>query len=318
MNIDEINNVEVTKNMNPEVNSALGDYDVKQIEREVAAILDPATCPKQVELTPLQAGHIYLTRNTKNRDISAPKVGGYSRAMQRGEWLENHQGFAFYADGTLADGQHRCVAIALSGTSQKIVIFMGFVKEAIQTIDQGKPRTAGEALKMDGKHDGALKATVIKLATEYHHMIGHGVRPTYSQIQIIQGVTDADVALSSCVVKADFLLKTVTDAPMKRNDVVLHLYLMTHYGHFKQDDAAVFLGHVLTGTAPYEGAPQLALSRLLTRAKHGAKSADRLNGIARIATIQKAAKLWSENVSCSKLTWSKKEGFPLATVQTDA
>jgi hypothetical protein len=306
-------NSEDLRPMTAEIANSVGDYDHALVESQVQNIIDPKKSPQLVAMTAAQAAHIYIHHNDHNRDISPRKALEYKRAMERGEWMDNHQGMAFYDGGNLADGQHRCAAIALSGKVQNVLIYIGFKKEAIQTIDLGKGRTAGEALKMEGVTDGLIKASVIKLAREYHHLIEHGVRPTYTQIQVVASVKDNNAPLDNCVEKADFLLRTVADTPMKRADVALHLFIMTQYGNFRMDHAADFIGSVLTGVAPYEGAPQLVLSRVLTRAKHGAKSADKLNGVARIATIQKAAKLWSEQQKCSKLTWSKKEGFPLAS-----
>ena len=298
--------------MTEEITSAMGDYDEAAISLEVAGIVNPATCPKVVDLTPHQAGFIYLRKNMHNRDLSESRVGEYQRAMERGEWKANHQGIAFYETGELADGQHRCAAIALSGVAVPVLIYAGFEKDAIQTIDQVKARTAGEALKMEGISDGNIKSSLMKSAMVYVHLNEHGTQSRYTVVQVIKSVNDNDAALNACLEKADYLLSSVTDSPMKRGDVALHAFLMTQHGGYQMEKACEFLSAVLTGVAPYEGAPQLVLSRILTRAKHGAKQADRLSGIARNATIQKAVKLWAEEQKCSKLVWSKKEGFPLS------
>ena len=299
--------------MTKEVEAVLSGFDKTELSKAVAAIINPAVCPHVVELKPEQAAYIYTELNKHNRDVSLQRVGEYSRAMQRGEWLANHQGIAFYEDGNLADGQHRCAAIAVSGVTIPVLIYAGFAENAIQTIDQVKPRMPGDALKMNGVVDGTLKANTVKQVKEYLHLVEHGVKPKYSLMQLVKSATDAEKALTACIAKADIALSPVTDAPLKRQDVAIQLYLMTEHGGYTMQQALDFMNAVLNGQAPYEGAPQLVLSRLLTRAKHSAKTSDRLAGVARIAVIQKAAKLWSEEQKCSKLVWSKKEGFPLAT-----
>ena len=310
--------VESTRPMSDEIASAVGDYDHEVVEAQVQEIMNPATSPKICEITPQQAAHIYNFHNAYNRDISGHKVTEYKRAMERGEWMMNHQGMAFYDNNNLADGQHRCAAIALSRIPQNVMVMAGFQREAIQTIDLGKARNAGEALKMDGVTDGAAKSIAQGWAAKYHHLVEHGNAPRYSQIQLVAMVKKHDTAWTSCFNKADFLNAAVTDSPMKRNDIALQLFIMVQYGNFTMDRAAEFIGSVLTGVAPYEGAPQLVLSRQLTRAKHSAKTSDRLAGINRIAIIQKAAKIWADGQKCSALKWSKKEGYPLAVADPQA
>lgn len=302
--------------MTPEISRILEgmtEEEIKNLEEQVRSITDPEVCPHVVDLEPEQAAWIYLNNNTHNRDLSVSRVSEYQRAMDRGEWMANHQGIAFYENGELADGQHRLAATALSGCTIPVLIFAGFKKAAIQTIDQVKARSAGDALKMEGVEDATVKANLMKQAKEYRHMVEHAAKPKYSTTQIIEEVREHGVLLSLVLHKADLLLAPVTDSPMKRTDVALQLFIMTQYGLYNIDTAIDFINDVLTGTASYEGAPQLILSRILTRAKHGAKTVDRLSGVARIATIQKAAKLWQEEQKCSKLIWSKKEGYPLAS-----
>ncbi|WP_277214004.1 hypothetical protein, partial [Isoptericola croceus] len=85
-----------------------------------------------------------------NRNFGLAKAKFYADAMKRGEWKLIHQGLAFYPDGKIADGQHRLAAVAISGTTQKFVMFPNFQDGDVDAIDVGKARSAGDAVQLLG------------------------------------------------------------------------------------------------------------------------------------------------------------------------
>ena len=115
----------------------------------------------------------------KGRD-GAPEAG-----ERRGEWKVTHQGLAFYKDGKIADGQHRLAAVAESGTDQRFVMFPNFEDGAVDAIDIGKARSAGDAVQLLGIEDAKFKAAVSRAVVEYAHEIetGRKLNPTIIQIE---------------------------------------------------------------------------------------------------------------------------------------
>jgi hypothetical protein len=103
-----------------------------------AASTDMVTSVEYV--TPETAKH-WLTRNVRNRRIRPHKVEMYAKDMKAGDWLLTHQGIGFYADGTLADGQHRLSAIVASGVSVLMNVTRGIRKMSGTGIDIGEGRT---------------------------------------------------------------------------------------------------------------------------------------------------------------------------------
>ena len=63
-----------------------------------------------VTITPAMAKDMLL-KNKINRDIKEYRITHWVWLMESQDWYTTHQGIAFYEDGTLADGQHRLLAI---------------------------------------------------------------------------------------------------------------------------------------------------------------------------------------------------------------
>jgi len=105
----------------------------------------------KINVTPSIAKEWLDTVNTSNRNISMASVNKYARDMTAGSWRETHQNvIAFYADGTLADGQHRLSAVILSGQPVKMFVATGLNRKDGSTIDQGRTRSVADALKIGG------------------------------------------------------------------------------------------------------------------------------------------------------------------------
>jgi hypothetical protein len=102
-----------------------------------------------VSITPGMA-EAYLGKNIINRNVSERLVNKYAEDMANGNWGLTHQGIAFYADGTLADGQHRLCGIIKSGKTIKMLVTTGVKKETSIDIDAGRPRSIIDGIKIGG------------------------------------------------------------------------------------------------------------------------------------------------------------------------
>jgi hypothetical protein len=92
----------------------------------------------------------WLSKNTKNRSLSAGRVEQYARDMSQGKWKMTHQGIAFNGNGTLVDGQHRLAAIVKAGKPIKMMVVEGVEGDANEFIDRGRARSFSDTLKMRG------------------------------------------------------------------------------------------------------------------------------------------------------------------------
>lgn len=82
-----------------------------------------------------------LEHNSHNRPMRMHDVRKYVQDMQEGRWVPLLSSVGFFADGTLANGQHRLMAVIESGTVQQFNVEFGHDKESAQYIDAGRSRT---------------------------------------------------------------------------------------------------------------------------------------------------------------------------------
>lgn len=101
------------------------------------------------KITP-QMAEIYLKKNDKNRKIAPSRVEKYAAMMSRGEWLLNGEPIILNGNGQVLDGQHRLMAVALSGIPIEMLVVSGVGSEAFGTIDQGAGRTFGDIMHIRG------------------------------------------------------------------------------------------------------------------------------------------------------------------------
>ncbi len=279
---------------------------------DLSAASNLATQPSiRIEtVKPVVAAIIFERYNKINRSFSVSKVYDYVEAMKRNEWKLNHQGIAFYSDNTLADGQHRMAAVAISNTNQTFCIYPNFSKEAIDTIDRSTRRTAGEALQMMGVDDGKVKAAIAKSSMEYTTELTNGKKPRLTDPQIERFVIDNDELLTSSIKIGRDSLKNVSDPCIGENDSSLLAYLMIS-GGYSGMHVVGFISSIQQGVATYPESPTVDLSRQFLRAKVSDNSKDRLNKKEKMALALKGASLWLENKSVAKVKWNPaKESLP--------
>lgn len=104
---------------------------------------------KVERITPKRAKQLLMT-NTNNRTQRADHVRHLVHALRNGEWMTNGETIKITDDGQLLDGQHRLQAIVAADMPAHCVVVYGVQQEAVRTIDLGRARTAGDALRMEG------------------------------------------------------------------------------------------------------------------------------------------------------------------------
>lgn len=82
----------------------------------------------------------WINANKSNRKLREGLVEKYACDMRAGKWTQCPEPISFYADGDLADGQHRLFAIIESDTTQEFPIARGLSREAGLNINTGAGR----------------------------------------------------------------------------------------------------------------------------------------------------------------------------------
>ncbi|PPD06300.1 MAG: hypothetical protein CTY28_14545 [Hyphomicrobium sp.] len=113
-----------------------------------------------VTITP-DAARELLEYNSNNRAISRITLDRYIRDLNNGEWSVTGEAIKFSKSGRLLDGQHRLMACVKTGKSFRTLVVTGLDDTAMDNMDSGKKRDAGDTLKVNGYQNSHLLAAVI-------------------------------------------------------------------------------------------------------------------------------------------------------------
>lgn len=121
-----------------------------------------------LELVTPKKAEAWLNANKTNRSLREGVVEQYANDMRGGNWTQCTAPIAFYADGDLADGQHRLYAVVESNTGQRFTIMRGLDRKDGLNIDTGLARTLvdnGRISGLDTKLSHNVIATARAIAT---------------------------------------------------------------------------------------------------------------------------------------------------------
>ncbi len=122
------------------------------------------------EILTASLARLLLEVNPDNRPVGRAKVEELAASMKNGAFDGmNGQTIQISEDGLLNDGQHRLHAKLMAQVDFKTRFMFGLPRDARMTIDQGKQRTAGDYLTMDGYKDGAAAAAVGVMLAQWQH-----------------------------------------------------------------------------------------------------------------------------------------------------
>lgn len=148
---------------------------IETLEDEIRALEGGA--PKPLNITPglnevapeLARDLLLRNRRGANRDVDAGTVYFYGRQMARGDWAETHLGIGLNTDGHLIDGQHRLLAILISGVTIRTAIIpdVPVRPNLFAYLDNGRQRTARTTLQIAGLNGvSSTIARAVRIAEE--------------------------------------------------------------------------------------------------------------------------------------------------------
>jgi hypothetical protein len=218
---------------------------------------------EEVEVTP-EVAEEWLATMGVNRRLSESNLDAIVQAMNEGNWHNDGTPIRFNTDEQMIDGQHRCMAISMTGITQTLMVVRGVEQEAMTTIDTGKSRSRSDVLSI---HDPELKDIVsIAGATTVVLRWSKGVRNN--------ALRNAYVSNDEFIRFFDDNRDEILNAHRIGRQVVRHTrgvtlqamalcaYLFDRIDH---EDAEFFWARVMDGEALEKGSPILALRRFFER-----------------------------------------------------
>ena len=224
---------------------------------------------QRIALNPGVAANL-LDRNPDNRNVSATKAEHYAVDMAAGRWADNGETIIISSCGLVNDGQHRLQAIIDSNTVIPATVVFGVPRETRLTVDQGKARSAGDYLGMEGHKYAAGASTATKWIIAYERSGGKSISQRSK-------VTNAEVVIR---VKADAgILDSAAFAmhhyPTTRSLLSPTVMTVAHYllSDIHPGEAKAFLDTVALGENIKRGDPEFAVRQAFLAEKRDRQDA---------------------------------------------
>lgn len=132
----------------------------------------------QMTITPKMAAEM-LTRNKRNRRLSAQTVRSYAKAMKEGKWQLTPDCISFYESGELRDGQHRLNAVVMAEVPVEMTVAYDVPNGSI-ICDKGKPRSILDILRMNDLPPAVANKNSVSMACGLFRYIGpRDINPSY-------------------------------------------------------------------------------------------------------------------------------------------
>jgi hypothetical protein len=228
-------------------------------------------------LPPEECAIIFLHHNGHNRDWHPETCHEYARRMREREWRFNNQGFGFYVDGLLEDGQHRLSGAAIAGYTIEIQITFGITRDAIVTVDDGKPRYASDHAKLNGIVDAANKRRIVKMLASYMIKMGEKSAALKSEAAATEAIMSNNAILDLAIDIGTNSAKRIVDPVLKPISAFAAAYLMLKFDWPEQrirEKLALFqTGYSMDG----EKTPYFVAGELIKNDRVKKAQKDRLN-----------------------------------------
>lgn len=125
---------------------------------------------RRIVVTPSQARQWLEGNNNHNRRLSKHAVNRYATDMKAGRWRNaTSEVLAFDTHGNLQDGQHRLAALIEADVAVEFWVLLNAHPEDYKVLDQGKTRTAGDALSVNGIAQANTVSAIAKMILSLKH-----------------------------------------------------------------------------------------------------------------------------------------------------
>lgn len=248
-----------------------------------------------------------LENNTLNRSISDRTVNAIARDMKNGDWVLNGESIKISATGRLLDGQHRLSACIRADVPFKTLVIKGLPDYAMDTVDAGRKRTAGDVLKMHGYVNNNNLAAAARMIMRYKQ---HGIRMQsgssggYTNSEILAFI-DANPVVIECTQKA-VQLSSRSESLISPATAALIYYMFIQVD---KEAADRFFDRLQTGADLDELNPILKLRNYLIGLR-ASKMSTRDTSYRTIVLAMKCWNKWRTGQPIANLRFSENEQIP--------
>lgn len=223
-----------------------------------------------VSLTPVMAEAL-LDRNPANRRISEVLVENYAHEIRGGHWAFNGEPIIVSDTGELNDGQHRCRAVIEAGKAIDVILIVGIKRNTRTTLDQGRVRTIGDFLSMEGNTYTNVLGAAANIVWQYRMRgtVGSSGRARGTKGELLAFVSDNPGIVRSVALVHE---KGADAAGGKTILAAAHFILSS----ISKEDADHFILSLIRGAGLRVGDPILYARNRLINERHLLRAPERL------------------------------------------
>lgn len=158
-----------------------------------------------IEVITPEIAQNYLKKNRINRVPLQRVIDCYAEDMAAGRWQLNGASIKFDIEGCLIDGQHRLLACIKSRATFITYVTRGLPLDAMDTIDNGKARSAGDVFRIKQIPNGSTVSSIVRryMSLKKHLVVmtaaGSGKTPKTSNVQILEVYYDNETVFKDAV-----------------------------------------------------------------------------------------------------------------------
>jgi hypothetical protein len=194
----------------------------------------------------------------RNRTVTIETVRKYARDMSDDKWLWTGAPIQVDHDGFVRNGQHRLLAIVLSGKPQDMVIISNVDPRAQLVMDVGRPRSIASQMQMAGI-GSAQRATAV--ANTLLRWRGGLMLNSFSpSVLEVNAVIDAETDIPAAITMAHRVFRNVGRAPQSALGAAF-----VEGGHLDIEARDQFFDQLVTGADLVAGNPILVLRNSMAR-----------------------------------------------------
>jgi hypothetical protein len=121
-----------------------------------------------IRISPARAHAILKACNLHNRRCENRRIAQYAEDMRRDGWLFTGEAIKISREGILLDGQHRLYAVMDADVTVPLLLITGLDPRAQEVMDQGKPRSLGDAMHLRGEGDPNNVAAALRSVAHFY------------------------------------------------------------------------------------------------------------------------------------------------------
>lgn len=185
----------------------------------------------------------YMKHNTKNprQRVSRSVVKAYADDMKNGRWQLNGEAIVFDEDGYLKNGQHRLLAVIMSGATVEMAVVRGISRENNKFDGQWR-RTVDQELTADGIDvNPSVTAAAGIIVNKFLRIRSNGAVKEYikahvDELQRAYRITcygDNKRSKNACCIAATYLM--IRTQTMPHYEIELFFRLFNDYGYTSAD-----------------------------------------------------------------------------------